>query len=352
MKTNLKAALATSAAVLGASWASNAVADLTPSYQFVGNGNWSIDGVGSNNTPVGIIQAVVPVGSMIEQAFLYSSGTPGGSGAPPTVDFDGTVYSGADWLPLGINTSGLGLQAFRTDVTAQVAAKVGGGGGAPFDFSVNSEIVNGSIDGEVLAVVYSNPAEAERTIAFLDGFSQSNGDSFTVNLDQPLDTSPAGFEALLSLGIGFSASQQGAPQTSLVDVNGRRLTSSAGSEDDGALANGALITVGGLGDDPGNPDDPNFQTISDPRYDDELYNLAAGNVMDPTPYLLDGITEIDVLTQNPSDDDNIFFAGFNITAVADVVVDPDPDPAPLPTSLVLLGLGFAGLGLMARRRAA
>lgn len=33
-------------------------ASLIESYQFVGNGNWSLDAVGSNNEPVGIVQGI------------------------------------------------------------------------------------------------------------------------------------------------------------------------------------------------------------------------------------------------------------------------------------------------------
>lgn len=88
--------LGTAALVCGGVFAAGAShATLSNSFQFVGNGNWSIDGVGSNNTPVGDISAIVPVGSTVEKAFLYSStfsNTPA-----PSVDFDGTVYSGIDW---------------------------------------------------------------------------------------------------------------------------------------------------------------------------------------------------------------------------------------------------------------
>src|SRR5262245_61134975 len=40
-----------------------AKASLTPFYQFNGKGNWSIDGVGANTSPVGNISASVPLGS-------------------------------------------------------------------------------------------------------------------------------------------------------------------------------------------------------------------------------------------------------------------------------------------------
>jgi hypothetical protein len=341
MNTKLKTFGA--AALVGASMlAANAAnATLATSYQFVGNGNWSIDGVGSNNTPVGTISAIVPLGSTVEKAFLYSSTF--FNTAAPTVDFDGTVYSGASWTSLGTFTAA-NLTAFRTDVTTQVAAKIGGGSASPFGFSVNSEIPNSSIDGEVLAIVYSNPNELQRTIAFLDGGTDPNGDSFSFLFASPLTSaqlSDPAFDAQMSLGIGFSF--RPSDQFSQVDVNGSRLTSDAGGQDDGVGVNGGLITVGGIGDDPANPADPFATNPNDPLADDELYTL--------TSFLSPGDTSIFIQTLNPSNDDNIFFAGFNITAVGSVVPGPpDPNPIPLPAPLAMLASGVLGLGLLARRR--
>lgn len=330
------------AAIIGTSILSigTANATLTNSYQFVGNGNWSIDGVGSNQTPVGTISAIVPTGSTVEKAFLYSS-THFMTGAP-TVDFDGNVYSGASWTSLGTFTTS-SLTAFRTDVTAQVANKVGSGSASTFSFSVNSETPNRSIDGEVLAIVYSNPLELQRTIAFLDGGTGSSGDSFSFLFANPLtsaELSDPAFEALMSLGIGYS--YRPSDQYTQVDVNGARLTSDAGGQDDGVGENGGLITVGGIGDDPANPADPFATNRNDPLADDELYTLNS--------FLSPGDTSIFIETLNPSGDDNIFFAGFNITAVGTVVPGPDPNPIPVPAPLAMLASGMLGMGLIARRR--
>ncbi|MBL9138708.1 MAG: hypothetical protein JNK85_22755 [Verrucomicrobiales bacterium] len=320
----------------------SALASLSSTYQFNGKGNWSIDAVGSNTTPVGILEAAVPVGSTVQKAFLYSSLFTTSS---PEVSFDGTLYPAASWTALGSNG---GLQAHRVDVTAQVAAKVGAGSGSRFQFQVDSESPNFAIDGEVLVVVYSNPAETERTIAILDGFSASTGDTTTINFSSPLSqVGQPGFEALISLGIGFGF--QPAGQFSIVDGNGRRLTSSAGGQDDGIGTNGGLITAGGLDDNPANPD-PNATDAGGPRTDDELYDLGQGNVADPTPFLSNGLLSYKFDTLNPSQDDNIFFLGVNITARAGI--NEPPPPAVIPeTSTVVSGLAVAGLaGLALRRR--
>jgi hypothetical protein len=323
------------AAVIGLT--SVAMGGLTKSYQFNGKGNWSISGIGSTNTNVGNLTATIPAGSTVQQAYLYSS-TYAFSSTPtvPDVVFDGTAVNGAAWTALTTVTpsTNFTLKAYRRDVTAQVAAKVGSGGGTT-NFPL-VEINSNSVDGGALVVVYSNPADSERTIALLDGGNLTTGDTFVFSTTDPLPnpaTTP-GFEALVSLGIGFSA---GNAQFSQIDVNNRRLTSSAGDFDDGVASNGALFTIGESNDDPANPTDP---ISNNKALDDEYYNLALGNASNATPYITAGITDIVVRTLNPSNDDLIFFAGINITAEGTVV--------PEPTTLAAIAL--AGLTLGRRRR--
>ena len=119
---------------------------------------------------------------------------------------------------------------------------------------------------------------------------------------------------------------------SLVDINGQRLTSCAGNLDDAPVtepvANGALLTIGGLDDTNANPAD-SFQRAADgtlPRIeDDELYDLI--------PFVSTGDPAIVVDTLNPSDDDNIFFA-YVFTSVPSAVL---PDVSP-PGAVDLVGL--------------
>ncbi len=312
-----------------------AQADLNVSYQFNGLGNISIDAVGSNSDPVGNVSAVVPAGSTVIQAFLYSAQY--SSTFVPDVTLGATTYSGAAWTFKGVNN--VGLSSYRADVTAQVAAAVGGGGGT-YDFSVKENAGNATTDGELLAVIYTNPGEQERTIAILDGFSQTTGDSFAFNFADPL-AKGTGFEALMSLGISFSFQENSAKQYSQVDVNGVRLTTSAGGNDDGGAFNGGLITAGGVGDSTANPANPNALPTT-ATSDDELYDIAG--------FLTDGDTSILVETLNPSNDDNIFFTAFNITAKGDVR-PPDGDGVPdAGSSLALLGISLLGMGAARRRR--
>jgi hypothetical protein len=327
--------------------ATSAHAGLTSVYQFNGKGDWSIDAIGSNGDPVGTVSAVVPVGSTVQKAMLLSS-TIYGASHTPDIDLAGTTYSGAAWSYLGETGS---IKAYSTDVTAQMQAAIGGGSASTFNFSVRELSNNSSTDGEILAIAYSNPGSQERTIAFLTGASQQAGDTTTINFSSPLaDVGQPGFEALISLGIGYSYQQGNTGQRSIVDGNGRRLTSAAGGEDDGTSENGGLITVGGLGDSPTNPDPSLIPT--NPRDDDELYDLGQGNSADPTPFLSNGLTTYSFFTQNPSFDDNIFFMGLNITARAGINEPPPPPDNGVPdagSTALLLSLGTLALGAIRRR---
>src|SRR5262245_49415191 len=93
---------------------------------FVGNGGYSADGLGQNETG-GTVQADVPAGSTVVQAYLYgtySRTLP--STADLTLDFDGTsvVLSALANSEPGNSV----LSTARADVTSQVATKVGSGG--------------------------------------------------------------------------------------------------------------------------------------------------------------------------------------------------------------------------------
>ena len=162
-----------------------------------------------------------------------------------------------------------------------------------------------SIEGEILVVIFNDPTmTTDNTIVLLFGAQDVNGDSFHINLGSPITNESLSHPLDLSLGISFG--YQPAGQYSIVDVNGQRMSTSAGGQDDGQPENGALLTVGGVGDTDANPPDPYATDIYGCRYDDELYNL--------NPYVSVGNTSIDVYTQNPSMDDNIFFAALNLQA--------------------------------------
>jgi hypothetical protein len=276
---------------------------------FSGNGGVSTDGLGQIGTG-GTIQAQVPAGSTVQQAYLY--GTYFGS-APDatarTIDFDGTSVL----LELTATQSGnTFFFTARANVTSQVATKVGSGGGIT-DFAVNTDPFG--LDGVALVVIFSNPAFPQTTVAVLDGGAAQAGDTATFNFADPIDPTQPGFVAAMALGSGFSF-QGGTPeshfcgggQTSIVNINSQLLTNCAGNYDDGQPSNGALITVGGVGDSFDNPTPPD-----NPPTDDELYNLV--------PFLKQGDTQLVIQTSNPSNDDNLFLAVIATSAAARVTTE-------------------------------
>jgi hypothetical protein len=143
----------------------------------------------------------------------------------------------------------------------------------------------------------------------LFGAQDIAGDTFAIGLAEPIDKSDPNLVLNMSLGISYGYQQFGGSQYSIVNVNTLRMTTSAGGEDDGDHTNGALLTVGGLDDSNANPSP--YATPSNPRTDDELYNLL--------PFVSNGDTSINVYTKNPSNDDNIFFASLFLASTTAVV---------------------------------
>ena len=101
-------------------------------------------------------------------------------------------------------------------------------------------------------------------------------------------------------------------------------------------ANGSLITVGSF-DDPFSPLLPAYTD------DHERYNL--------TPHITAGDTTINVQTRNPSGDDNIFLAVFQVSGRAGFNEPPPPPPSdvPEPSTMALFGSALAGIGFLRLR---
>ena len=348
-------AVSTSVAVVAAT----AHAQLNTLFQFNGNGNWSLSAVGSNSTPVGNLLASVPVGSTVVKAYMFSSQYD--TAFVPNVTLGSTTYSGGVWTELGPNpSSDLPLQAWYTDVTSQIQTLVGGGSATDFSIPVTENAGNTVTDGEVLAIIYSNPSSPKATIAFLGGAASSAGSTTTINYASPLtNVGNPGFSALMSIGDGFGFQSPGdLEQQSTITVDGRTLTQSAGGMDDGQPFNGGLITVGGIGNGSGGPADNPTGFNPDPtlggpgdvtgdplgdRTDQEYYQLGAGNDVNSAPFLTNGDTSTTVDTVNKSRDDNIFFLGLNITAQAGVNKPPPPPTPDAASTTGLLGLGLVAL---------
>lgn len=298
-----------------------AEASLVLFQQYQGNVAYSSDGWGSTSQS-GTISALVPVGSTVVAAYLYTSTFSNPAGAGGTLAGVPVTYG----APVANVTACCGLAMARADVTSIVAPLINGGPGGVYNFSVTE--TSGNQDGEGLVVVYSNPLLPSSSVGILDGFSAVGGDSTAINFADPLNPAAPGFFSEMALGIGFSCCSQ----RSTVAVNGTLITENAGNNDDGALVtNGSLITVGGF-------DDPFSPLLPDYSSDHERYNLV--------PYITAGDTTITVRTTNPSNDDNIFLAVFHVLGKAGF---NQPPSVPEPGILALLSLG--ALGLRRRYRA-
>lgn len=311
------------ASVLAISAATPADAALTVFQTYTGNYAISSDGAGSTSA-ANTVSAFVPVGATVVAAYLYQSNqTVSGSPGNQPVSLNGNALS---FSPNVVNASATFLNSSRADVTSIVAPVVNGGAGGTYNFNVN-EGSSGTTDGTALVVVYQLGSLPVSTIAILDGFSAVGGDTASLGFATPLNPLAPGFQAEMRLGIGFSCCSQ----TSNVTVNGTTITSNAGNSDDGAASNGALITVGG--------DDDLFSTLS-PTYltDHERYNLV--------PYINVGDTAITIRTNNPTADDNIFLALFQVTGIASVSTSGVPEPS----TWAMMLLGFGAIGIAVRRR--
>ncbi|OPF14980.1 PEP-CTERM sorting domain-containing protein [Microcystis aeruginosa KW] len=289
----------------------------------------SIDGFGSvsNN---GVIQANIPTGSTIKRAYLYAASV--WSMSPVSeVTFNGTELLLDDAITLSPNNNPATTVVW--DVTNIIASSFTGG---IQDFSIVEAEDN---DGAVLVVAYSNFSTEGLTSVILDGELSTLGDTVEFNF-APYTTG----DFLVSLASSYSMQPSG--QFTQIDVTtnstkNRRLTTSAGGQDDGEDGNGALITVGGIGDNPANVD-PNAQPdVTNP--DDEYYNLALGNSANSAPFISQGDKYLSLTTQNQSNDDNVF--GMFITSGFKITATPVPEPS---MTLGIFGIGAIG-ALISRR---
>lgn len=326
MKTNTQTSLIFGIAAVLCLDTPHALADLRVR-EIIQNSALSIDGFGSTSQN-GFLQANIPAGSTIQRAYLYASSV---WNFNPLfgVTFNGTSLSVSSGSILGPNNNP--ATTVRWDVTSIVASSSLTGGLQNFSITEH-----GNNDGAVLVVAYSNSSTQGFTSAILDGELSTTGDTARFDFLNPY----AGGDFLVSLASSFSRQPSG--QFTQIDVTtnsttNRRLTSTAGGQDDGEGANGGLMTVGGIGDDPANPD-PFADPFDGPRVDDEYYNLALGNVANSAPFLSMGDDFVSLTTLNPSDDDNVF--GMFITSEFAII--------PAPGSIAVLAL--AGLNARRRRR--
>ena len=270
----------------------------------------SVDGVGSNNVTGALVYVDKPAGATVRSAYVAAAST----GFSERELVDGDVKLDDTDVAWTISTaSATNSWNHWADVTGLVKPTIDAAAPGLVSFLV-TEVNTTDIDGVILAVIFDDPNQTvSNTVILLFGAQDIAGDTFNIFLASPLNKSDPNL--VIDMGLGISFGFQPGSQVSLVDVNGLRLTSSAGGQDDGEPADGALLTVGGIGDTNDNP--PPFApptTFDDP--DDEMYNLL--------PFVEDGDTVITAFTINPSNDDNIFFAWLYLQSVTADVEPPVP----------------------------
>jgi hypothetical protein len=267
----------------------------------------SIDGMGTLSASE-VINVNKPGGSQVRNAYLLAA-TPG---------FLETKLSPGDVLLEGVEVewdietpSSIGSFNYWADVTSIVKGKIDTAASGIVSISI-TESDSSIIDGTILAVIFDDLSVIEsNTIVLLFGAQNVLGDTFSIVFADPIDKSKPELALDFSLGISYGSQPNTPPQYSIVDVNGERLSSSAGGSDDGYNDNGGLITVGGFDDSIGNPSDPYLSDVGTPTYDDERYDLI--------PFVQEGDTSMEVYTLNPSTDDNIFFAALYLGATTAIV---------------------------------
>ena len=309
---------------------------LSPLTTVTGQVSLSADGLGSNDPSGGPIKVQKNTGATVLAAYLFAA-TTGFSDYEPQngdVTLAGTPINWNASETIQNNISSFNAEA---NVTSIVAPIVDAAPSGLVSLNVAEGAATNDYDGEALDVIFNDPtAPANNTVSILYGAQSTAGDSFNINLGTPINTTTPGLVLSLGLGDSFGFQRPAADgptgQFSTVNVNGKLLTSSAGGQDDSlckylsppdftaagcpGLGNGTLITVGGIGDSTANPVNPAATDATcgpqlPPRCDDELYNLL--------PFVSNGSSSINVTTQNPSNDDNIFLANLDLTETTAVI---------------------------------
>lgn len=281
---------------------------LQPIVTEYGKVSLSIDALGVYPGTTGTVQVNKPTDATVRKAFLASAST--GYTGYHISNSDITINGNAVTMANELSNS-IGSYNYWSDVTGIVKPIVDAAPAGLVDLTIVESSQTYNIDGTILIVVFDDPNQPyDNTVVLAYGAQNVAGDTFAIGLGEAINKSKPGFALDMSLGISYSYQNGGVQQYSRIDINSNRLTTSAGGEDDGLSTNGALITAGGIGDSNDNPAVPTA-TPTNPRSDDELYSLVS--------FVNNGDTSIDAYTLNPSNDDNVMFAGLFLGSTTAIV---------------------------------
>jgi hypothetical protein len=293
---------------------------LVPFYTVQGPYYASIDGMGTINS-TGLIGINKPSASaVVTRAFFISSAKGGGASSPsPRATVAGVQVT--------YNQEVFG--SVFSEVTSIIA---------PIMNETPSGVTNVTIgnannaEGHILAVVFRDTSiSTTNTVVLSFGKAANTGSKTTFNFTTPLNKQ-LGMSVIMSLGISYgfqggttdrTAKGSNTGQLSRVSLTTssgitRYVTGSAGGADDcyptnSSPTNGCLLTVGDFNDLVATPDDSTSATTLVSPGDRELYELFG--------LLPNGIESFTVNSVNPSNDDYLFFAGFNFTQIIVEAVD-------------------------------
>jgi hypothetical protein len=225
----------------------------------------------------------------------------------------------------GYSGEDLWFHNFFADVTSLVKPTIDNAGQGIINLNVDEGPRFNRIDGTSLLVVFEEASQPGSSVVVMFGTSKPEGDSFGVNF--PALTNLAQQQATLSLGIAYGCQVYSTDpnnncrmrnESSVIELSTssqplQNLSLTAGGFDDGKLAFGALITVGGVGDSRDVPNlaatlPPTNQEEFDASNDDELYGLDT--------FLRPGDTSLTISSRNATLDDNIFQAVLFFEGVA------------------------------------
>jgi MYXO-CTERM domain-containing protein len=225
----------------------------------------AVDGGGNQSGANYQITIEKPAGATVHRAFAVVAAIPGradpGAGA---LSFDFGAGNVTPNLSVLENSGGPSpINTRYGDVTADLSAALNAAPDGNVNITVTENAASGSDwDGSALLVIWNDPAATLTTVGIdLGAATTGQAPSITYTVGAPLQVNNFGFEALIGLGISFSTGT--GAQISSFTFENNLITATAGGFEDGALANGALWTIGGFGDTPSRTDNDELYDVSD-----------------------------------------------------------------------------------------
>jgi hypothetical protein len=295
----------------------------------IGQYSWSIDGLGTVEG-TGDIQVNKPAGATVHKAYFMAAQVRDSS--KPTLGSPSAVLLNSQAVTFDLESVdggwGTEFNNYFADVTSLVQSTLDGASVGVSNIAVDEGGLE--IEGTALAIIWNDSSVDVASIVFAFGNSDPAGDNFSLYF--PALTTPQLEDLQMSVGDTYSYQLNDETydsvdtQTSTITVNGSMLSDVTGGFDDCFAIAGdppvsqavdpsvhwscdddGLFTIGGVGDSSANPTIPTSGVLGD-NPDDELYSIS--------PFVSVGSTQIEVQTRNASNDDNVFFVGFNLKRVA------------------------------------